>query len=57
MQTDFITFGEAIQLVGFKKAAQMLRQTLGIKKPLAPWPPSKPNQVHDAVGQSANNPT
>ncbi len=40
--TDFITFGEAIRLVGFKRAAQMMRQALGIKT-LAPWP-SKPNK-------------
>jgi hypothetical protein len=44
MQTDFITFGEAIRLVGFKKAAKMMRQALGIKT-LAPWPspPRKPS--------------
>jgi hypothetical protein len=35
--TDFITFGEAIRIVGFKKAARMLRQALGIKRQLAPW--------------------
>jgi len=41
--TDFITFGEAIRLVGFNKAAQMMRRALGIKT-LAPWP-NKPEPL------------
>ncbi len=48
--TDFITFGEAIQLVGFNEAARMMRRALGIKT-LAPWPsrPRKPTPTVVAV--------
>ncbi len=55
VQTYFITFGEAIQLVGFNKAAQMMRRALGIKT-LAPWAVPQRKRRAPSAGTERNRP-
>jgi len=45
--TDFITYGEAIRLMGLRKTWRLMRQALGIRKPLAPS-----NELPDQAGAS-----
>ena len=35
--TDFITYGEAIRVFGLLKTWRVMRQALGITRPLVPW--------------------